>query len=258
MQARDTTVTKVSSAFSPKGKMGQTYLASGKNVAMRLWREEPTDAKTPSTRDYETVGFVIEGRARLDIEGQLIVLEAGDSWVVPRGARHSYEILEHFVATGPASVRALAARMGRSPHALHYHVRLMEGAGLLRRTGTVKSGPRDEALYDVVAEQYALDAPPAGRRGDAPEARTIRAVLRRAEREFAEALVSGRARSHRDAHFAGRLRARLSAKARRDVGRHLAAIQRIFAQELRREHPPGSAPETCSFTAVYLQEPRGE
>jgi predicted transcriptional regulator len=166
------------------------------------------------------------------------------------------ELLEHLAVIGPASVRGLAARMGRTPHALHYHVRLMERAGLLRRTGTVKSGPRDEALYDVVADRYEIDRPSAAREGEAPEARTMRAVLRRAEREFMEALNSGRVGFHGSGCFGGRLRARLSAKARQDVARHLAAIQRIFADELRHDHPPRARPETCTFTAVYLEEPR--
>ena len=33
----DTTVTKIDSRHSPHGELGQKYLASGKNVAMRLW-----------------------------------------------------------------------------------------------------------------------------------------------------------------------------------------------------------------------------
>jgi hypothetical protein len=37
----DTTVTKVSSAHSPTGDQGEVYLASGKRVSMRLWRDEP-------------------------------------------------------------------------------------------------------------------------------------------------------------------------------------------------------------------------
>jgi hypothetical protein len=42
----DTTVTKVSSAHSPTGNQGQVYLASGKRMSMRLWRdEEPTEDK---------------------------------------------------------------------------------------------------------------------------------------------------------------------------------------------------------------------
>ena len=75
----DTTVKKVSAAYSPIGDMGQKYLASGKRVSMRLWAAEPTGgAKASSVRDYETVGYVIAGRAELDLEGQTVMLEAGD------------------------------------------------------------------------------------------------------------------------------------------------------------------------------------
>ncbi|HEY9232293.1 MAG TPA: cupin domain-containing protein [Blastocatellia bacterium] len=95
----DTSVKKVQSAHSPKGAQGQKYLVSGKQVSMRLWENEPpTDDKPEVTRDYETIGYVIRGRAELLLEGQRILLEAGDSWLVPRGARHTYKILEPFTA----------------------------------------------------------------------------------------------------------------------------------------------------------------
>ena len=42
----DTSVQKVKSEYSPKGKMGQKYLASGIHVSMRLWEEEqPGESK---------------------------------------------------------------------------------------------------------------------------------------------------------------------------------------------------------------------
>lgn len=95
----DTTVMKVKSQHSPRGEMGQKYLAISKHLSMRLWEsEQPGEAKPPSRRDYETVGYVIEGRAELHLEGQTILLEPGDSWVVPRGASHTYRILEAFTA----------------------------------------------------------------------------------------------------------------------------------------------------------------
>jgi quercetin dioxygenase-like cupin family protein len=95
----DTTVKKVSAAHSPKGDMGQTYLASGKRLSMRLWRTGPQDGeKPPSRRAYETVGYVLEGSAELQIEGQSIRLEAGDSWLVPADAEHRYVAREPFVA----------------------------------------------------------------------------------------------------------------------------------------------------------------
>jgi quercetin dioxygenase-like cupin family protein len=107
----DTSVKKVDSAYSPKGQLGQKYLASGKSVSMRLWEnEQPTDHKQPSQRDYETVGYVINGRAELHLEGQVILLQPGSSWVVPKGANHSYKILEPFTAveatSPPAQVHA--------------------------------------------------------------------------------------------------------------------------------------------------------
>ncbi len=95
----DTSVKKIDSTHSPKGKLGQKYLASGKSLSMRLWEDEqPSEDKEPSSRDYETVGYVINGRAELHIEGQMILLESGSSWVVPKGAMHTYKILETFTA----------------------------------------------------------------------------------------------------------------------------------------------------------------
>jgi quercetin dioxygenase-like cupin family protein len=100
----DTTVIKVQSKHSPKGEMGQIYLAGGVHVAMRLWEMEPSGkAKPRATRDYETVGYVLEGRAELHIEGQKVLLEPGDSWVVPKGASHTYKILEPFSAVEATS-----------------------------------------------------------------------------------------------------------------------------------------------------------
>ncbi|MGJ4940702.1 cupin domain-containing protein [Bradyrhizobium sp. HKCCYLS1011] len=87
-----------SAETAPEGAMGQIYLASGKRVAMRLWKAEQPQAKQPVRRDYETVGYVISGRAELSLEGQIVKLGPGDSWLVPAQAEHSYRILEPFTA----------------------------------------------------------------------------------------------------------------------------------------------------------------
>ncbi len=105
----DSSVQKVESGHSPKGDLGQTYLASGVTLAMRMWRnEQPGEAKPKTRRDYETVGFVIQGRAELEIEGQKLLLKQGDSWVVPKGAEHTYKILEPFTAVEATSPPAHA------------------------------------------------------------------------------------------------------------------------------------------------------
>jgi quercetin dioxygenase-like cupin family protein len=112
---RNTSVTKVSGGASPRGEMGQKYLASGVTTAMRLWEDEqPGEPKAVEARDYETVGYVIKGRAELEVEGQTVVLEPGDSWVVNKGQHHRYKILEAFTAveatTPPARSHGRDAR----------------------------------------------------------------------------------------------------------------------------------------------------
>jgi len=100
----DTTITKVDSKHSPKGADGEKYLASGVHVAMRLWEnEQPSEPKEPASRPYETVGYVISGRAELHLEGQMVVLEPGNSYVVPKGSSHTYKILEAFTAVEATS-----------------------------------------------------------------------------------------------------------------------------------------------------------
>lgn len=105
----DTTVIKVDSEFSPIGAAGQKYLAMGKKISMRLWEnEQPGEAKPEVQRAYETVGYVIQGTAELHMEGQVVLLKPGNSWIVPEGAPHTYKILEPFTAveatTPPATV----------------------------------------------------------------------------------------------------------------------------------------------------------
>lgn len=94
----DTTIMKVDSEHSPTGSMGQKHLAMSKSMSMRLWEEDPSELKPPTRREYETIGYVISGRAELHSEGQMVLLNAGDSWVVPKGSGHSYRILEKFTA----------------------------------------------------------------------------------------------------------------------------------------------------------------
>ena len=107
----DTTVKKIDSSRSPHGAMGQLHLATGKRMSMRLWDGvEPGRPKPVRSREYETLGYVVEGRAELVVEDQKVILEPGDSWVVPAGADHTYHVLDRFTAVEatapPAPVEA--------------------------------------------------------------------------------------------------------------------------------------------------------
>ena len=82
-----------------KSKTGERHLVRGKAMSMRMWDAEPAGLeKRTISRDYETIGYCISGRAEVVIEGVSAMLTPGASWVVPAGAEHTYEIIEAFTA----------------------------------------------------------------------------------------------------------------------------------------------------------------
>lgn len=86
------------------GASGQRLLAGGESMALRLWDEQPVgDAEEPVARDYETVGYVVSGRVELTLGDQVLDLGPGSSWVVPRGAVHSYRVVETVTAVEATS-----------------------------------------------------------------------------------------------------------------------------------------------------------
>ena len=92
------------------GPMGQRFLAGTDTLAMRLWdRQQPGEAETPVARDYETVGYVVSGRVELTVGTTVLNLGPGDSWSVPRGAEHSYRVLEELTAVEATSPPARPA-----------------------------------------------------------------------------------------------------------------------------------------------------
>jgi quercetin dioxygenase-like cupin family protein len=129
----DTTIKKVEADFSPKGEMGQRYLVAGKRVSMCLWIDEPGGKlKAPTAREYETVGYVLSGSAKLDLEGQTLNLKRGDSWLVPAGAMHQYTIIEPFTAVEDCAT-------GRGPRS--GHTRLSRGMVPMPKSSIKEKAP---------------------------------------------------------------------------------------------------------------------
>ena len=85
------------------GEMGQEYLVTGKDVAMRRWEEDVCEFGEERSRDYETVGCVLEGAFELDLDGESVKLVSGDSWLVPAGVKHRYRISQRLVAVEATS-----------------------------------------------------------------------------------------------------------------------------------------------------------
>lgn len=92
-----------------------------------------------------------------------------------------------------ASVRELAARLGRSRQALHYHVATLEKAGLIRAAEWRGEGRAREAVYEAVRDALTVSARATSRPElDAGE-RAARAMLRLTARELGRALRELRA-----------------------------------------------------------------
>ncbi|QDG54252.1 cupin domain-containing protein [Persicimonas caeni] len=103
---------KIKSSEAPSsGPKFLRQLASGDQVGMRMWVDEkPGDKESKMhSSPYETVGYVIDGKAKLHCGGETIELAKGDSWFVPADVEHCYEILDSFTAveaTSPPSARS--------------------------------------------------------------------------------------------------------------------------------------------------------
>lgn len=90
--------TKLDKEEAPRGEHDEQLLVEGENMAMRRWEKDPDVTKTPSSHEYETLGYVIQGKLILHMGEGSTLLERGDSWRIPAKIEHRYEILEPLVA----------------------------------------------------------------------------------------------------------------------------------------------------------------
>lgn len=79
-------------------------LIKGSKIALRLWDETNVFSKQPIAREYEVVGYVLEGTALLDLDGKEQQLNQGDSYLVPAGVKHKYQIDGRFRSIEATSV----------------------------------------------------------------------------------------------------------------------------------------------------------
>lgn len=98
------------SANSQHDRPERRSLASGEAISLRFWEEPPGTAGPSMQCEYETVGYALGGRAELHVDGRIVRLEPGISWVVPKGTRYFYRILEHFTAVKATAAPAAPTR----------------------------------------------------------------------------------------------------------------------------------------------------
>jgi predicted transcriptional regulator len=163
------------------------------------------------------------------------------------------EILTQFLANRPLSTREIAERMGRPVTGIHYHVRVLEEAGLLVRAGERHEARRPEALYHPVARRFEL---PARQGQDSGKAalKSLSSAFRLAERDMEAALAADSPRrAGPDRNFyAMRMPLRVRPK---DLGRLNAQLDRLMAIVIEisgRDEIPDDATEFCSLTLALM------
>ena len=164
------------------------------------------------------------------------------------------ELFGLFTDGEPLSVATIAERMGRPATALHYHVRVLEKAGLLRRVGRRQSGRRPEALYLPVADAFKMEQP-----RDAPEEvaamalKTLATAFRMAERDMRAAMGDPGTKStgpYRNI-FGGRIHCRLGKKDLAELNRLLRKIEKMLWTN-HKTRKPSSDDSFVSFTVALM------
>lgn len=145
-------------------------------------------------------------------------------------------ILDRLEAAGPATVAELASHLGSAQDALYYHVRKLEGVGLLQRVDVRKGEGRDAAVFDLTARHWHI----AYRPGDPENEDSVSAItagmLRQAQRDFEGGFSSQDVRVDGPARnlWSLRLESALDDEELRSINGHLQAILEILRKPRRR------------------------
>ena len=165
------------------------------------------------------------------------------------------ELIGLFLNREPLSVAGMAERLGRPATALHYHVGILEKAGLLRRVGLNRSGRRPEALYLPVADLFKIEQAKDDPAASAQTAlKAMSTAFRMAERDLEAALTSpasGSSGPYRNMFGARRLHCRLSRKDLAELNRRLRDIEKMLSR-LHKTHEPSPDDAFVSLTVALL------
>jgi DNA-binding transcriptional ArsR family regulator len=146
---------------------------------------------------------------------------------------------------GRASVRELAARLGRSRSALHYHAGVLERAEMIECVEVRGQGREREKVYAYAADAMALQARSTAAELDASR-RAGEAALRLTAREFARAHEDARRGAPPRVALAARGKARLTRAALARVQAKIDELLGVFAEE----SAESATPDLYAITVV--------
>jgi DNA-binding transcriptional ArsR family regulator len=156
---------------------------------------------------------------------------------------------------GPASVREIAARMGKSAATLYYHLRQLEDAGVVREIAERPTGKRPEKVYELVSDHFRVEAPPTDDAWRGEARRHIRDSLRTLERSLGAYLDDPRFGQDRSSpRFQFRAaRIRLDADALRELSARFEELSR-FLDEAERNAKPGTPSSEILFAYAPVHD----
>jgi len=163
------------------------------------------------------------------------------------------ELIGLFTDQQPLSVAQMAERMGRPATALHYHVGILEKAGLLQRVGKQRKGRRSEVLYLPIADMFKMEQERDDKEAAALALKTLATAFRMAESDMRSALTNPDSKSlgpHRNVYGA-RMHCRISKKDLAELNRHLRAIEKMLSHS-HKTHEPAPSDQFVSLTLALM------
>ena len=157
------------------------------------------------------------------------------------------EIVDALAGTAIRTVAEIASMLGRSPHSLYHHVRVLERVGLILNMGIQRRNRRDETLYATPARRLLIHRNPRSPTFQRNMRGLVAGMLRLTERDFVRELA--RRASMKGVPSpnlsAGRMKARLTAGQLREVLRLMARLYDVLGN-----HPEQTVGTMHALTMV--------
>ena len=165
-------------------------------------------------------------------------------------------LLDRLEAIGPASAAELAAAIGVEPDRVYYHLKKLEGVGLVAASGTRGEGRTREALWDLAHRRWHLAYAPEDPNAVQAIDKLTAAMLRQAQRDFSEGWTSPAiaVRGKRRTQWSLRLEGRLDADQVAALNGHLQAIADLMREA---RHAEDSGRKRTHVALTWVLAPLG-
>jgi DNA-binding transcriptional ArsR family regulator len=142
------------------------------------------------------------------------------------------ELISSLGDAGPGTIAELAERLGRTPHSLYHHMKMLLDAGIV---SAVRAGKKKkEAVFTLTSLKIMLGPDRKSRAAVLATKRSLDSILNITSREVYEALSSGAKKEGQDREiYAARLKGRFPQNTLRSVNKLLDNIENVVRKETK-------------------------